>query len=120
MVILRKAFFWSLYMSKRGLALGVSLLALSATQGLAQSGGTQGPYVRLDGGWSHPVPMTSNSLATVTSGSIKRDEGYFLGGAGGYKFGPWRGELEIEYMEHQAQSGNNLFAGATGASATLR
>jgi len=60
-------------MSKRGLALGVSLLALSATQALAQSGGTPGPYVRLDGGWSHPVPMTSSSLPTVTSGSVKRD-----------------------------------------------
>ena len=107
-------------MSKRGLALGVSLLALSATQGLAQSGGTPGPYVRLDGGWSHPVPMTSSSLPTVTSGSVKRDEGYFLGGAGGYKFGPWRGELELQYMENQTQSGNNLFAGATGRGATLR
>ena len=107
-------------MSKRGFALGVSLLALSATQGLAQSSGTEGPYIRLDGGWSHPVPMTSNSLATVAAGSVKRDEGYFLGGAGGYKFGPWRGELELEYMENQTQSGNNLFAGATGRSATLR
>jgi OmpA-OmpF porin, OOP family len=111
-------------MLKRGLAFGVSLLALSATQSLAQSvmqgGGTPGPYVRLDGGWSHPVPMSSNSLATVSAGSIKRDEGFLLGGAGGYKFGPWRGELELEYMEHQAQSGNNLFAGATGASSSLR
>ena len=56
----------------------------------------------------------------MSAGSIKRDEGFLLGGAGGYKFGPWRGELELEYMEHQAQSGNNLFAGATGASSSLR
>jgi OmpA-OmpF porin, OOP family len=105
---------------RRGFTFGILGLTLIASQALAQSGGTPGPYVRLDAGWSHPVDMSSNALATVTAGKVKRDEGFFLGGAGGYKFGPWRAELELQYMENGTKSGNNLFAGATGRSANLR
>jgi outer membrane protein OmpA-like peptidoglycan-associated protein/opacity protein-like surface antigen len=64
--------------------------------------------------------MSSGAISGIASGSLKRDDGYILGGAGGYKWGPWRGEIELEYMENSAASGTNLFAGATGHAANLR
>jgi OmpA-OmpF porin, OOP family len=95
---------------------GLALLLAGSGLSFAQ---TPGPYVRLDAGWSHPSDMTGNAGTGIASGSLTRDNGFFLGGAGGYQFGPWRGELELQYMENGVASGNNLFAGATGATARL-
>jgi OmpA-OmpF porin, OOP family len=99
----------------------LSLLALaslwvSAVPSLAQQ---NGPYLRLGAGWSIPGDMSSSSLSTVAKGDLDRPDGFIGSAAGGYKWGWWRGELEIEYMRNGAASGNNLFAGATGRTANL-
>ncbi len=107
--------------NKRSLLLAAALLTLTASSAFAQSGsGTSGPYVRLEGGWSHPTDMTSSGLPGLTGGAIKRDDGYIVGGAAGYKWGPWRAELNLDYSENDAKSGTNLFAGASNSSASLK
>src|SRR5262249_49556984 len=50
---------------------------------------------------------------------LDRSDGFMASGAGGYKWGSWRGEIEVEYMRNGAASGTNLFAGATGRTANL-
>ncbi len=100
--------------------LSLAFLAVTASSGLAQSGGgTPGPYVRLEGGWSHPEDLSGTSVPGIPSGTAKRDDGYIVGGAAGYKWGPWRGELNLDYAEQDLSSGTNVYAGTTG-SASLK
>lgn len=96
--------------------LALASLSVGATPSFAQQ---NGPYLRLGAGWSIPSEMSSSSLSTVTKGDLDRTDGFIGSAAGGYKWGSWRGELEIEYMRNGADSGNNLFAGATGRTASL-
>jgi OmpA-OmpF porin, OOP family len=104
----------------RSFVLGLALLGLTASSGLAQSGGgTPGPYVRLEGGWSHPEDLSGSGVPGIIGGTAKRDDGYIVGGAAGYKWGPWRGELNLDYSENDLKSGTNVFAGAAG-SASLK
>ncbi|HKT20151.1 MAG TPA: OmpA family protein [Stellaceae bacterium] len=105
----------------RSLVLGAAFLALTASSGFAQTGGgTPGPYVRLEGGWSHPEDLSSPGLPGFPSGTAKRDDGYIVGGAAGYKWGPWRGELNLDYAQQDLSSGRNVFAGGpAGTSANL-
>ncbi len=90
----------------RSLLLGAAIVALTASTGFAQSSssGTDGPYLRLEGGWSHPVGMDS-SIAGVPLNTNLQD-GYIVGGAGGYKFGPWRAELNLDYSDDNFKSGS--------------
>jgi len=104
----------------RSLVLGAAFLALTASSGFAQTGGgTPGPYVRLEGGWSHPEDLSSQGTQTVRPGTAKRDDGYIVGGAFGYKWGPWRGEINLDYAEQDLSTGNNVFAGTSGVGANL-
>ena len=104
----------------RSLVFGVALVALTAPASFAQTGGgTPGPYVRLEGGWSHPDPLRSQGLQGVTPGTAHRDDGYIVGGAFGYKFGPFRAEINLDYAEQDMSTGNNVFAGASGRGANL-
>src|SRR5882757_2030873 len=110
----------------RGLLLGVALVAATATSSLAQSNwltgtgsGTPGPYVRLEGGWSHPEDLTGKSVPGIASGIARLNEGFIFGIAGGYKWGPWRGELNLDYSDHSLRSGSNVFTGATRSYAGL-
>lgn len=96
--------------------LGLAFLALTAPTSFAQSGGgTPGPYVRLEGGWSHPEDLNSPGLAGFPAGSAKRDDGYIVGGAVGYKWGPWRAEFNLDYAQQDLHSGTNVFAAGTGS-----
>ena len=49
----------------RSLLVGMAIVALTASSGFAQSSGsgTDGPYLRLEGGWSHPVDMERARVA---------------------------------------------------------
>jgi OmpA-OmpF porin, OOP family len=101
--------------------LGAAFLALTASASFAQSGGgTPGPYVRLEGGWSHPEDLTSPGVSTFNAGSATREDGYIVGGAAGYKWGPWRAELNLDYSENDMKSGTNVFAGTSTGSASLK
>jgi OmpA-OmpF porin, OOP family len=102
--------------------LGAALLALTAPASFAQTGGgTPGPYVRLEGGWSHPEDLSSPGVPGFTKGTATREEGYIVGGAAGYKWGSgWRAELNLDYSENDMKSGTNVFAGVTTGSASLK
>jgi len=106
----------------RSFLLGLAFVAVTASSGYAQSwmtqggSGTPGPYVRLEGGWSHPEDLTGNAVTGIPGGIARRSEGYIFGIAGGYKWGPWRGELDLDYSENGMRSGTNVFSGATRSS----
>jgi OOP family OmpA-OmpF porin len=100
----------------RSVLLGLAFLAVTAPSGLAQTGGgTPGPYVRLEGGLSIPENLSGSPVPGITGGTAKRDDGYIVGGAAGYKWGPWRGELNLDYAEQDVTSGTNVYAGTTGS-----
>jgi len=103
----------------RGFALGMIMLALSGSSVLAQSGGTPGPYVRLEAGWVHPEDLSGSGVNGITNGTAKRDDGFIVGGAGGYKWGPWRAELNLDYSENGVRNGTNVYAGGSGMNANL-
>jgi len=106
----------------RSLVLGLAFLGLTASSGYAQSwltqggSGTPGPYMRLEGGWSHPEDLTGNAVTGIPGGIARQNEGYIFGIAGGYKWGPWRGELDLDYSHNGLRSGTNVFTGATRSS----
>jgi outer membrane protein OmpA-like peptidoglycan-associated protein len=85
-------------------------LAVTASSSLAQL--PQGPYVRLEGGWSHPEDLSGSAVTGIPSGIAKLNEGYIFGLAGGYKIQKWRAELDLDYSEYGMRSGTNVFAGS--------
>lgn len=103
----------------RSIVLGAAFVALTTATGFAQTttaGAANGPYLRLEGGWSHPGDMDGSAAAGIPSGESSRDEGYIAGGAAGYKFGPWRAELNLDYSENDMKSGTNVFVhGGSGS-----
>lgn len=96
----------------RKLLLGLAFMALSAPPVFAQnlSSGISGPYLRLEGGWSHPETQTGTS-SFGPSVSATLQDGYVVGGAAGYKFGPWRAELNLDYRDYNVRKG--AFGGIT-------
>lgn len=90
--------------------LGAALAAVTAASSLAQT--PQGPYLRLEGGWSHPEDLSGSSVTGIPAGKATRDEGYIFGTAGGWKINKWRVELDLDYSEHDLKTGTNVFAGA--------
>jgi outer membrane protein OmpA-like peptidoglycan-associated protein len=88
----------------RGALLGGAFLLASATSGFAQTG-PDGPYVRVEGGLSHPGDISLRSSA-IPGGSadVNRDEGWIGGAAAGYQFGPFRAELNGDYSRNGVKS----------------
>jgi OmpA-OmpF porin, OOP family len=110
----------------RGALIGGALLAAAASPSFAQSSGytgPNGPYVRLEGGDSLPTnqSVTVSGAPTNGSGTITRNNGYVVGGAGGYKFGHWRLEGDVDYSENGVKSLSSSFgnSGLTGTTSNL-
>ncbi len=101
----------------RCIILGLAFLAFAAPSSFAQSGIPNGPYLRIEGGWSHPANMDGNAPGQLV-GSADRHEGFIAGGAAGYTFGPWRAELDLDYSQNGMKSGSNALA--DGGTADLR
>ena len=82
----------------RGALVGGAFLLATVASGFAQTG-PNGPYVRVEGGLSHPGDM-SLRVGGVSS-NVSRDEGFIGGLAGGYQFGPFRAELNGDYSQNR-------------------
>lgn len=96
----------------QSIVLCAALLALTASTGFAQSGtwGTaNGPYLRFEGGLSHPGDMEGGAAAGLPGGDANRRDGFIAGGAAGYEIGPWRAELDLDYSHNDMGSGSNVF-----------
>ena len=91
----------------RGALIGGAFLLATAASGFAQTG-PNGPYVRVEGGLSHPGEM--NARFGGVSASINRDEGFIGGLAAGYQLGQFRAELDGDYSRNGLDS---IKAGAT-------
>jgi outer membrane protein OmpA-like peptidoglycan-associated protein len=98
----------------RSFVLGTAFLAVTASSSFAQTYLPQGPYVRLEGGWSHPEDLGGANVSGIPAGNATRDEGYIFGLAGGYKWQKWRIELDVDYSENDLDKGTNVFAGGLG------
>jgi outer membrane protein OmpA-like peptidoglycan-associated protein len=98
----------------RGALLGGAFLLATAASGFAQTG-PNGPYIRLEGGLSHPGDMSirANGLPGG-SATVNRDEGFIGGAAAGYQFGPFRAEVDGDYSRNSVKS-----VSAGGATAGL-
>jgi len=92
--------------------LGAALVIATASASLAQSYLPQGPYVRLEGGWSHPEDLSGSAVPGFGIGKGTRAEGYIAGIAGGYKWQKWRIELDGDYSENGMKSGTHVFDGS--------
>jgi outer membrane protein OmpA-like peptidoglycan-associated protein len=96
------------------LAIGVALGVLGAGSASAQwldspQATPDGIYARVEGGWSHVPGLTGtapNTLFGPQSFSVNNGEGEIGGGAVGYKWGPFRGELNIDYSQQNLQTLN--------------
>jgi outer membrane protein OmpA-like peptidoglycan-associated protein len=86
----------------RGALLGGAFLLATAASGFAQQSGPNGPYVRLEGGLSHPGDMSLRSGGF--SGNLNRDEGFIGGLAAGYQFGQFRAEINGDYSQNEVKS----------------
>jgi outer membrane protein OmpA-like peptidoglycan-associated protein len=102
----------------RGALLSGAILLATAAGALAQTG-PNGPYVRLEGGLSHPDNMSVRSGAT--SGSLDREEGFIGGLAAGYQFGQFRAEINGDYSQNDIKSVKvgNLSAPLNGHTANI-
>jgi outer membrane protein OmpA-like peptidoglycan-associated protein len=90
----------------RSALIGGAVLLATAASSFAQTG-PNGPYLRVEGGLSHPGDMSLR--AGGLSASLDRDEGFIGGLAAGYQFGPFRAELNGDYSQNDIKS---IHAGA--------
>ena len=102
-----------------GLALSVIGWAGAQAQDMMNEPG--GYYLRLEGGLNHISGLDSSSSSSGFAFSSKEDNGFIAGGAVGYKFGPFRLELNLDYRDNGVKSihvtnGGGFGAGLTGAS----
>ncbi len=86
----------------RGALLSGAFLLATAASGFAQQSGPNGPYVRIEGGLSHPGDMSAREGAF--SGNLNRDDGFIGGAAVGYQFGQFRAELNGDYSKNDVSS----------------
>lgn len=106
----------------RSVLLGAAAVALSASSSFAQTSAasvaplSNGLYLHLEGGLSHPFDMNGSAAAGIPSGEAHRQDGAIFGGAVGYELGPWRSELDLDYSRNDMGSGTNVFVdgGSTG------
>jgi outer membrane protein OmpA-like peptidoglycan-associated protein len=104
-----------------GLALSVIGWAGAQAQDMMNEPG--GYYLRLEGGLNHIKGLDSSSSASGFAFSSKENNGFIAGGAVGYKFGPFRLELDLDYRDNGVKSinvtnGGGFGAGLTGASSS--
>jgi outer membrane protein OmpA-like peptidoglycan-associated protein len=97
----------------RGALLGGAFLLATAASSFAQTG-PNGPYVRIEGGLSHPGDMSVRS-STGSSASIDRSEGFIAGAAVGYQLGNFRAEINGDYSQNDV---NSIKVGTTSTSLT--
>ncbi|HEX4192085.1 MAG TPA: outer membrane beta-barrel protein, partial [Stellaceae bacterium] len=98
----------------RGALLGGAFLLATAASGFAQTG-PNGPYVRIEGGLSHPGDMSIRASGLPGgSATVDRKEGFIGGAAAGYQFGPFRAEIDGDYSRNGVKS-----VSAGGATASL-
>jgi OmpA-OmpF porin, OOP family len=89
----------------RGALLGGAFLLATAATGFAQQSGPNGPYLRIEGGLSHPGDMSVRAPGLPGgSATIDRDEGFIAGAAAGYQFGQFRAELNGDYSRNGVKS----------------
>ncbi|HEX3972284.1 MAG TPA: OmpA family protein [Stellaceae bacterium] len=91
----------------RSALIGAAVLLATAASSFAQTG-PNGPYVRVEGGLSHPGDMSLR--AGSLSAGLDRDEGFIGGLAAGYQFGQFRAELNGDYSQNDIKS---ITAGGT-------
>jgi OmpA-OmpF porin, OOP family len=95
------------------LALGLSLVGFgSQAQTMTSSAGTYGPYLRLEGGWNNAIGTSFIGSTSSLAASASWKNGYIVGGAAGYGFGPFRAELNFDYRNNGI---NNINVGSAGA-----
>src|ERR1700733_12189448 len=85
------------------LALGLSLIAGTGQAQMMSPQGTEGWYLRGEGGWNHTQDLSIRSGSALRGGT-SADEGYIVGGAVGYGFGMFRAELNIDYRHNDFDS----------------
>ena len=85
------------------LALGLSLIGGAGQAQMMMDPGSQGPYLRAEGGWNHMSNLNFNSDSGL-NGSTSEKEGYIAGGAVGYAFGNFRAELNLDYRDNSVHS----------------
>lgn len=90
-------------------------VVLGATSGLAQTAPVvpNGPYFRLEGGWStlNREDLNGNGF----SGSLRSHDGFIAGVATGYKTGPYRLELNLDYSQEEGKRLHVNSDGGAGA-----
>lgn len=69
----------------------------------AADGPLNGPYIKLDSGWSHPEAMNGSGPG-VPATSFKAGSGFLVGGAAGWRFTPLRVELGIDFYHYDLSS----------------
>jgi OmpA-OmpF porin, OOP family len=84
----------------------------SAAEAQDTDSAPDGWYLRLEGGWNHLQDFEGNGSGTNLHFNSTHNEGYILGGAGGYKFGQLHLELELNYRNNSV---DHIKFGATGA-----
>ncbi|HUZ73818.1 MAG TPA: OmpA family protein [Stellaceae bacterium] len=104
-----------------GAALG--LVTWSAAQAQVMTDQPDGYYFRLEGGWNHLDDFNGTGSTSSLTFDSSTDEGYILGGAAGYKWGPYHVELEMDQRDNSVRSihiGNpgDFGAGLAGASSS--
>lgn len=96
-----------------GALLSGAFLLATAASGFAQTG-PNGPYVRIEGGLSHPGDISARTGGFSTN--VTRDDGFIGGLAGGYQFGPFRAELNGDYSQNRVDGtkvGGTMLQGHT-------
>ncbi|HZT51005.1 MAG TPA: OmpA family protein [Stellaceae bacterium] len=97
-----------------GLALGFVGWGTAQAQTM---GPPNGWYLRLQGGWNALQDMHGKGSGSPLDFTAQHDDGYILGGAGGYKFGELSIELEVDYRDNgvdKVHFGNGGSLGAVG------
>jgi outer membrane protein OmpA-like peptidoglycan-associated protein len=103
----------------QGAFVSSAVLLATAVSGFAQTG-PNGPYVRLEGGLSHPGDISAR-VDGFPSASIDRKEGWIVGAAGGYQIGQFRIEGNVDYSQNGLKSitQGNVTNGLTGHTGNL-
>jgi outer membrane protein OmpA-like peptidoglycan-associated protein len=95
------------------MAIGIALGTVAASSASAQwldspQAVPDGIYGRLEAGWSH-VPSLDGSASAINGRvsadyTTKQSEGAIGGGAVGYKWGAFRGEVNVDYSQQSMKS----------------
>jgi outer membrane protein OmpA-like peptidoglycan-associated protein len=85
-------------------ALAFCLAGWDGAQAQNTSVQLDGPYLRVETGWNHLDDLTGQGGSVGAASGLSFDEnnaeGWLLGGAYGYKMGPWHFEINIDYRNN--------------------